>query len=126
MRTESSRQKAQKEEDNTAKENLQEIIKTAEVFERLEANPDWKTVKGYLKGLVDIHQVQINGWMSQMGGTSFFKRIKILDVIMVHQVRMEQAKEALSYPERMIQEAITARELLVQLRKKEKENARDN
>lgn len=122
MITEEHRKKIADLGDSQVRKECQEIVKSAGVYERLEANQDWIEHKKHLEDLTKIHKGQIDGWMGQMAAASFFKRLKMLDVALVHQIRKEQLEEWINYPSRIIQQANQAREILADLRKKEKAN----
>lgn len=123
MIKESEKQQIEKKSMEEQIKTAEEIIKAAAVYERLAINADYKTMIGHLEGLRDIHQDQINGWMNQMAGASFFKRIKFMDVMLIHQVRKEQLQEAINYPKQLMHAANEAREFMKKHRKKETANA---
>ncbi len=118
MITEKQRSIIKESDEDQIKKECQEIINTSAVYERLSVNPDWKKHLEYLKSVVQIHKSQIDGWMSQMAQASLFKRIKMMDVMVVHQVRKEQAEEWINYADRVQAQAKQAKEVLTELRKK--------
>lgn len=120
MITEAARKREMQSSEQEEKTLCQSIIKAAGVYERLETNEDWQKVQEHMKDLSRVHSEQIAGYLGLMAGTSFFKRMRLLDVVMVHQIRMEQINEGLNYPKRIMFEAVSARERLAQIREKEK------
>lgn len=122
MLTEEIRVEQEKKSSNEEKVFLHDIIKAAAVYERLEVNPDWITLKEHLAGVAKVHTEQIAGYLQMMSGVSFFKRLRFLDIIMTHQIRLEQINEALSYPKRIVHEALLARETLDVIKEKEKQD----
>jgi hypothetical protein len=122
MITEQAKQDAKKTALEEEKQEAEEIIKAAAIYERLDSNPDFQQAVEHMKGLVKVHEAEIGGWMAQMESASFFKRIKIMDTIMVHQIRKSQIQEAIAYPKRIVFQAQQAREFLRITRLKEKAN----
>lgn len=118
MITETQKRSIQLSKDEALRKDCQEIINTSAVYERLSVNPDWKKHVEILKGLVQVHKSQIDGWMAQMAEASFFKRLKMMDVMLVHQVRKEQAEEWINYAGRVQEQARQAKEVLAGLNKK--------
>lgn len=118
MITESQKRTIKELDDATVRQECQEIINTSAVYERLSVNPDWKKHIDILQGMVRVHKSQIDGWMAQMASVSLFKRLKMLDVMVVHQVRKEQAEEWINYPGRIQEQAKHAKDILAELRKK--------
>lgn len=123
MMNEADRIKLQESTAEEQKAECQKVIKAAAIYERKMADPDFLAILDHMMKLVDLHQHQINGWMVQMESCSFFKRLKIMDTIMVHQIRKSQILEAVNYPKHIVQQAIQAREILDSLKEKEPTNA---
>lgn len=119
MITERDKQAFEQKSLDDQKQECEDIIRAAACYERLESNPDFKQVVEHMNGLIKIHQTQIAGWTAQLEGASFFKRVRIMDVVLVHQIRMAQIQEAVNYPKIIIHEAQEARDLLHTMRTKE-------
>lgn len=92
------------------KKYLEEVIKASSKFERLLSNSDFLELLKDMEDVIKAHQEQINGFMHSMIGTSIFKQMRILSVIQVHQIRMEQLKEAIARPKQIVLMAQSARE----------------
>lgn len=124
MINEADKIKLQESTDAEQKAECLEVIRAAAVYERKMADPDFQAILEHMTKLAELHQHQINGWMTQMESCSFFKRLKIMDTIMVHQIRKAQILEAVDYPKHIVHQAVQARELLDSLKEKEnKQNA---
>lgn len=102
---------------------LKDLIKASARYERLLTSKDFSDCLEDMKRLRDIHQDQINGYMMQMEGTSFFKRMRLVDTVMTHQIRMNQLTEAINYPEKLMDNAIAARESLRLITEEDKKHA---
>lgn len=122
MITEQARQEQADKATEDVKAECEAVIRAAAKYERMEALKDWHDIQEDLENVVKIHKGQIEGYLGEMVGTSFFKRLRLIDVVMVHQIRMDQIREAINYPKRIVHQAREAREWLDQQRQKEKEN----
>lgn len=123
MITEKAKQDIQKSQIEEQKQEAEEVLKAAAIYERLDANPDFQQAVEHMRGVMKIHDEQIAGYQAMLETASFFKRIKLMDVIVVHQIRKNQIQEAINYPKRIMFQAQQAREFLRTQRAKEKENA---
>jgi len=116
---------AKKQEQLAVKRAYQEeIIKASARYERLLANKDFQDVLTDLKNLVKLHQDEILGFLRVYSLTSsFFKKMRLVEVMSQHQIRKEQIEEAINYPSLIVQNAEIAREDLAKLKEQEKENS---
>lgn len=110
---------------------LKNVIKAAGRYERLMSDPDFKLVMDDLKNLAGIHQDQITGWLGQLEGVTtddqaeenpVKRQQRIFEVIKTHQYRLNQLREAIAYPDKIIHAAIEARTALKELTAKEETN----
>ena len=101
----------------------QDILKKAEKYERLKDNDDWKGVLEDINILRDLHRREIDSAQKMMTRQSFFRKMRTVDFIVEHQIRLEQIEEALKEMDRIIAAAKIARERLpefqTQLREQE-------
>lgn len=103
---------------------LEEVISAASRYERLIVNKDFLDVLEDLKKLVDLHKSEINGYLTAYSlSSSFFKKMRLAEVMSQHQLRMQQIQDAINYPQTLVQKAIEAREELVKLKTIERENS---
>lgn len=103
---------------------LEEVISAASRYERLIVNKDFLDVLEDLKKLVDLHKAEINGYLTAYSlSSSFFKKMRLAEVMSQHQLRMQQIQDAINYPQTLVQKAIEAREELVKLKTIERENS---
>ena len=114
MITEQERSEQDKKSIDQIKKECQEIIRASARYERLESNQDWIDSCKDLENLIEIHKSQIEGALTQFAEAAFLDRFKIEQFIIVHQIRMEQIKEAINYPKRIIHQANEAREWLAE------------
>lgn len=121
--TENARIEQQQQVLKAAKERCNDVIKAAARYERMESNQDFQDILKDLQNVADIHKQEIAGLMALAVDAPFFKRIKFMDAMMVHQIRMDQLTEAISYTKRIVFEAKQARDWLDQQREKEKSDA---
>lgn len=103
---------------------LREIITASARYERLNANQDFIDILNDLKNIVAMHKAEIEGYLTAYSLTSsFFKKMRLAEVMGQHQMRMQQIQEAISYPASIIQKAVDARTEIAKLIELQKEIA---
>lgn len=101
---------------------LTEIVEASARFERLLANSDFVKVLEDLKRVAQTHDEEIQGYLKAYSfSTSFFKKMRLAEVLGQHQMRKDAILEAISYPSLIVEKAREAREKLAQLKSQEKE-----
>lgn len=116
-------QEAKKEQIKKEKlDFLQSIIVASARYERLLANKDFQDVLSDLQNVVKVHEEEIAGYLKAYSfTTSFFKKMRLAEVLGQHQMRKTQIEEAISYPNVIVEKARQAREELSTLKAQEKE-----
>lgn len=105
------------------KKFLKEIIDASARYERLLANSDFINVLSDLKNLCKLHEDEIQGYLKAYSmSTSFFKRMRLMEVLGQHQLRKEQIENAINYPAMIVSKANEAREDLAKISEQEREN----
>lgn len=118
MITEEDREKKEKDLVSENIQIAQEMLQKSEKYERLKGNPDWEGVKEDIKIVCDIHRREIKYATEMLPRLSFFKRMKTVDFITEHQIRLEQLEEALQEERRILEAGRLARETLPLLRER--------
>lgn len=114
------RQARETNEREAKKKFLKQIITSAAKYERLMVNDDFKEVLSDLENVMKHHETEVKGFISVLAeSTSIFKRMRIMEAVTQHQIRLDHLKEAVTYPQRLIQHAQEAREMLSQLKSQE-------
>lgn len=93
-------------------DECKEVIKCAARYERLMANKDFQDALKDAREIKETHENQVKGWAKQLEGVSYFKSMRLLEVIKVHQIRANQINELLNYIPKLIHDADLAREYL--------------
>lgn len=102
---------------------LEEIITAAARYERLLALKDFQDLLVDLGKLVALHKSEINSYLEAYSlASSFFKKMRLAEVMAQHQIRMQQIQEAVNYPQVLVQKAVESREELAKLKAMAKEN----
>lgn len=133
--TEANRLKKEAETREDKIQFLKDLIKAAARYERITVNPDFKEIMADLKRLADVHKNQIQGWLDQLEGSNdvdaesnlaenpMMKQLRIFEVVKTHQYRLNQLREAIAYPDKLIHTAINARAELKAMIEEENSNA---
>lgn len=101
---------------------LTDIVNASARYERLLANKDFQDILTDLKNLIDLHENEIKGYLKAYSLTSsFFKKMRLAEVLGQHQLRKDQIEEAVNYPKLIVDKAVEAREELAKLKDQEKE-----
>lgn len=104
-----------KVESKTKEEEIQyckDLVKASARYERLMVLRDFKDMIADLERIKDLHEAEVKGWTQQLEGMSYFKSMRLLEVIKVNQIRANQLIEAIAYIPKLIASANTAREFL--------------
>lgn len=101
---------------------LQEIVAAAGRYERLLVNQDFVDMLEDLKKVAELHEKEVRGYLAAYSlSTSFFKKMRLAEVMGQHQLRQSQIEEAISYPATLVQKAVEAREEIAKLKALDKE-----
>lgn len=101
---------------------LTDIITASSRYERLLANSDFIAVMNDLQNVVKNHDDEIQGYLQAYSLTSsFFKKMRLAEVLGQHQLRKSQILDAINYPKMIVEKAKEARESLAKLKEQEKE-----
>ena len=124
MITEEAKQNQHKTVLEEKKQFLKEIVDAAARYERLMVNKDFLDVLADMENVAKLHAEEVQGFLKAYSlSTSFFKKMRLAEVMGQHQMRQEQIIEAVNYPKLMVEKAKEARELLSKIREQElKEN----
>lgn len=122
MQTEETLQEQKKQLKESKIAFLTSIIDASARYERLLVNKDFQDVIDDLKNIVNLHDNEIKGYLRVYSLTSsFFKKMRLAEVLGQHQLKKDQIEEALNYPKLIVQKAVEAREELAVLKAQEKE-----
>lgn len=122
METEESKLDKKQKLIESKKGFLSDIINAAARYERLLANKDFQDVLADLRNVVSLHEDEIKGYLKAYSMTSsFFKKMRLAEVLGQHQLKKDQIEEAVNYPQLLVQKAVEAREELAVLKDQEKE-----
>jgi hypothetical protein len=126
MQTEDIVQDKKKELIENKKKFLIDIIAASARYERLLSNKDFIDIMKDLTNVVSMHDNEIKGYLSVYSmSSSFFKKMRLAEVMSQHQLKRDQIQEAINYPQNIVQQASIAREELDKLKQQEKENEND-
>ena len=103
---------------------LEQIITASARYERLLVNKDFQDIMADLKNVVDMHEKEIKVYLQSYSlSSSFFKKMRLAEVMGQHQMKKEQIEEAINYPKMIVAKAAEAREVLAKIKEQElKEN----
>lgn len=116
-------------EGKTKEESISEakaIIRASARYERLVVLGDFQDMLKDLENLKKVHEAEVKGWTEQLEGTSFFKKMRLVEVISVHQIRANQIIEALAYFPKLKAAADEARMFLRAITEEEQAHATRN
>ena len=103
---------------------LKQIIEASSRYERLLSNSDFNGILADLKKVAQFHKEEIDNYLKMFSlSTSFFKRMRLTEVMSQHQTKMDIIIEAIMYPEKIVSKAIEARERIAKIKEQEKEKA---
>lgn len=103
---------------------LQEIISAAARYERLLAVQDFQDILTDLKKLVELHETEIRGYLAAYSmSSSFFKKMRLAEVLGQHQLKKTQIEDAINYPQQLVDKASEAREEIAKLKALDKETS---
>lgn len=101
---------------------LEDVVAAAGRYERLLVNQDFIDMLADLKKISDLHESEIRGYLAAYSmSSSFFKKMRLAEVLGQHQLRKSQIDEAMSYPATLVQKAVEAREEIAKLKALDKE-----
>jgi len=103
-----------------------DLIRAAARYERLTSLRDFQDMLYDLENLKVVHENEVKGWTQQLEGSSFFKKLRLMEVIATHQIRINQISEALAYFPKLISAANDARMFLRAVTEEEQVNATGN
>lgn len=125
MLTEAAKLKIEGETKEAQIQWCKDLIQVSARYERLMVSKDFTDMLHDLENLKKVHEDEVKGWTEQLEGMSYFKSMRLLEVIKVNQIRANQIREALNYIPKLIDSANEARELLKSMRE-ESSNATRN
>lgn len=101
---------------------LEDVVAAAGRYERLLVNQDFIDMLADLKKISDLHESEIRAYLAAYSmSSSFFKKMRLAEVLGQHQLQKSQIDEAMSYPATLVQKAIEAREEIAKLKALDKE-----
>ena len=111
MIVEQDRVTHQKETLTQERKFLEQVIRSAEIYERLSSNSDFKQYVKDVEDRIKAHDTNINGYVASLASVSSpFKRMRLMETIANHQIRKEECQTLISFPEttkRSKEEALT-------------------
>lgn len=93
-----------------------EVLQKSEKYERLKDNEDWLDVLKEVQHVADVHETEINNARARLTDVRPKDREEVFDIILVHQMRLEQIKEALGTPNRVLGMAKQARDRIPEIK----------